>query len=264
MEHCAPALIEIANATVYRGNTKVFDGLSLKLPQAQNLAILGPNGAGKSTLLKLITRELYPVKDTGYVKILGQSRWVVAKLRREIGIVSDDLQLRYRRHITALNVVLSGYYSSIGIRRINARPTQSQIDKSLAALDQLGMAGFRDTPLAEMSTGQQRRCLLARALVHQPKTLVLDEPTAGLDLTGSVTYLNTIRRLTQERHNLVIVTHHVNEIPPEVSRVVLLKEGKIFADGDKRELLTSEKLSALYEVKVRVIESAGFFLAHPG
>ncbi len=264
MELDAPALVEISNATVYRGSTKVFDQLSLTIPQQENVAILGPNGAGKTTLLKLITRELYPVKDDGYVKLLGQSRWVVSKLRRQIGIVSDDLQQGYRKHITALDVVLSGFFSSIGIRRIQAQPTESQREKSLATLQRLGMQGYENTPLGEMSTGQQRRCLLARALVHKPATLVLDEPTAGLDLTGSVTYLNTIRKLTSERHNLVIVTHHVNEIPPEVGRVILLRNGQVFRDGQKQDVLRSDVLSQLYNVPLRVLESGGFFLVHPG
>ena len=256
-------LIEIVDATVYRGKTRVFSRLHLTIPQNQNVAVLGPNGAGKTTLLKLINRELYPVQDGGVVRILGQSQWIVSQLRERIGIVSDDLQQHYRKNITALDVVLSGFFSSIGIRRITQRPTQAQRLKAEAAMGRLGIGDYRLTPLGKLSTGQQRRCLLARALVHQPKTLILDEPTAGLDMTGSANFLSTIRDLSSSDHNIVIVTHHVHEIPPEVTRVVLLKDGSVAADGDKQDLLTSSVLSELYDVRLRVIQSGGFFLAHP-
>ncbi|MEM7282047.1 MAG: ATP-binding cassette domain-containing protein, partial [Pseudomonadota bacterium] len=130
-------------------------------------------------------------------------------------------------------------------------------------LNQLEMGEYGSTPLGKMSTGQQRRCLLARALVHQPKTLILDEPTAGLDMTGAASYLSAIRDLAAGHHNIVVVTHHIHEIPPEVSRVVLLRNGTVAADGDKESLLTSKVLSELYGVNLRVVQSSGFFLAHP-
>jgi iron complex transport system ATP-binding protein len=115
-----------------------------------------------------------------------------------------------------------------------------------------------------MSSGQQRRCLLARALVHDPVTLILDEPTTGLDFAASFDYLNRIRRLARDGRNILIVTHHLNDIPPEVDRVILLREGKVVADGSKADVLTSEKLSAVYETPIRVAEVDGFFLAYPG
>ena len=115
-----------------------------------------------------------------------------------------------------------------------------------------------------MSTGQQRRCILARALVHRPHTLILDEPTAGLDFAASFDYLSRIRRLSADGRNIVIVTHHLNEIPPEVDRVVLLQDGRIVADGRKNEVLTEEKLSSAYGVAVRVAEINGYYLAYPG
>ena len=115
-----------------------------------------------------------------------------------------------------------------------------------------------------MSTGQQRRCLLARALVHQPATLILDEPTAGLDISASFDYLRQISRLANEGQNIVIVTHHLNEIPPEVDRVVLLKQGAVVADGSKAETLTDDLLSEIYETPVRVGHVDGHYLAYPG
>jgi len=261
-----PALIDIRNATIWRGDTQVFEDLTLTIEQQQRVAILGPNGSGKTTLLKTINRELYPVvKDDSWIRILGRDRWNVWDLRRQIGLVSQDLQSRYPLSTSALEVVLSGFQSSIGVHGTLAeRVDVGQIAAAQETLADLGMETFANTELRAMSTGEQRRCLLARALVHKPATLILDEPTSGLDLAGSFEYLRLISRLAKQGQNIVIVTHHLNEIPPEVERVVLLKNGSIVADGDKAATLTETQLSEVYETRVRIREIDGFYLAYPG
>jgi iron complex transport system ATP-binding protein len=261
-----PALIEFHNATIWRGSTRVFENLNLVIPQQERIAILGPNGCGKTTLLKTINRELYPVaKDDSWVRILGRDRWNVWELRKKIGAVSHDLHNRYTPTTTALAVVVSGFQSSIGIHGLLAdRVSAEHVTQAREILATLGMSEFVDTELKFMSTGQQRRCLLARALVHQPATLILDEPTAGLDISASFDYLRQISRLANAGQNIVIVTHHLNEIPPEVDRVVLLKQGVVVADGSKAETLTDDLLSDLYETPVRVGHLDGHYLAYPG
>ena len=259
-------LIEIKNATIWRGTTCVFEHLDLEIAQHERVAILGPNGSGKTTLLKTINRELYPVVATGsWVKILGRDHWNVWELRKHIGIVSHDLHHRYTPTTTALEVVVSGFYSSIGVHgTLASRVNREQIARADDTLQMLGITELRSTPLKLMSTGQQRRCLLGRALVHRPDTLILDEPTSGLDFAASFDYLGRIRELSGTGHNIVIVTHHLNEIPPEVERVIVLQRGKIVADGDKATVLTAEVLSAAYETPIRVAELDGYFLAYPG
>lgn len=261
-----PALIEFHNATIWRGSTCVFENLNLTIPQHERIAILGPNGCGKTTLLKTINRELYPViKDDSWVRILGRDRWNVWELRKKIGAVSHDLHNRYTPTTTALEVVVSGFQSSIGIHGLLAeRVSAEHVAQAREILATLSMSEFVDTELKYMSTGQQRRCLLARALVHRPATLIMDEPTAGLDISASFDYLRHISRLANEGQNIVIVTHHLNEIPPEVDRVVLLKQGAVVADGSKAETLTDELLSDLYETPVRVGHVDGHYLAYPG
>jgi len=260
------ALVDFHNATIWRGTTRVFENLNLSIAQHERVAILGPNGSGKTTLLKTIIRDLYPqARPDSWIRILGRDRWDVWELRRRIGIVSHDLHMRYTPTTTALEVVLSGFLSSIGTHGLLAdRVRPEQVKASHAALVDMGIASLRDTSLAAMSTGQQRRCLLARALVHRPATLVLDEPTAGLDIAASFDYLRQIRRLAEAGQNILIVTHHLNEIPREVDRVVLLKAGAVFADGSKADVLTSDRLSELYETPVRVANMDGYFLAYPG
>lgn len=261
-----PKLIEIRNATIWRGSTCVFEHLSLDIEQHERVAVLGPNGSGKTTLLKTINRELYPVSRPGSsMRILGKERWNVWELRKHIGVVSNDLHQRYTPTTTAIEVVVSGFYSSIGVHGVLAdRITRDQIDAARSTLTELGIDELRKTPLNRMSSGQQRRCLLARALVHDPVTLILDEPTSGLDFAASFDYLDRIRRLARDGRNIVIVTHHLNEIPPEVDRVILLQQGRIAADGSKALVLTDERLSAVYETPIRVAEVDGYFLAYPG
>lgn len=259
-------LVEIRNATLWRGSTCVFEQLELVIEQHERVAIVGPNGSGKTTLLKAINRELYPVARTDSVfRILGRDNWNVWELRKRIGIVSQDLQQRYTPTTTALEVVVSGFHSSIGVHGTLAnRVNQAQLDSARATLAELGIEALATTPLRSMSTGQQRRCILARALVHAPHTLILDEPTAGLDFAASFDYLQRIRELSEAGRNIIVVTHHFNEIPPEINRVILLQNGQVAADGRKNEVLTEDKLSEVYETPVRITQIDGYYLAYPG
>ena len=265
MPHDAP-LMEIRNATIWRGSTRVFDRLDLVVEQHERVAILGPNGAGKTTLLKLLNREVYAASGTGAtVRILGRDDWNVWDLRRQIGIVSHELQARYTPSTTALDVVVSGFHSSIGVHgTLAGHVTDAERDAALRTLASLGAADLAATPLDRMSAGQQRRCLLARALVHDPATLILDEPTAGLDFAASFEFLARVRQLANLGRNLLVVSHHLSDIPPEIERVVLLAKGRVVADGPKDRVLTGPMLSAAYKTPIRVVETDGYFLAIPG
>ena len=256
-------IIEVENATVYRGRTKVFDELNLTINHGENTAILGPNGAGKSTFMRLITREIYPVKQPGsFVKLFGRDRWRIADLRESMGIVSQDLQADYRPAVRCIDVVLSGYYSSIGIWP-HQEFSKEQRENAKEMLETLEVPHLAERKIATVSTGEQRRVLLARALINNPSTLILDEPTGGLDLKASYKYLNTIRSLIDKGKTIILVTHHIHEIPPEVTRILLLDEGKIIQDGPKEHVLTDHQLSALYEMSLRVIEGNGYYQVIP-
>jgi iron complex transport system ATP-binding protein len=257
-------VIEIKNVTVYRGRTMVFKNLSLEIERGCSTAIIGPNGAGKSTLLKLLTREIYPVqRDGSHVKVLGEQFWNVWDLRPHLGIISDDLQQQYLGSATGMNVLLSGLYSSIDIwrhQRFNGRDRQ----RANRIMEMLEVSHCRQRRFAEMSTGEQRRFLLGRALIHDPDVLVLDEPTTGLDVKACFQYLDIVRGLIRSGKTLVLVTHHIHEIPPEVSRVVMLREGKVMADGGKSEMLTSENLGRLFDISIDLAQISGFYQTMPG
>ncbi len=258
-------LIDIQNATIYRGDTCVFDNFNLRLEQHEPTAVLGPNGSGKTTLLKVIYRELYPrFSRDSHVRILGKDRWNVWELRARIGIVSHDLQMNYRPATTGIDVVLSGFHSSIGTHGgVAAKVSVAQSRVAHKIVQELGIGSLAATPLGQMSTGQQRRCLLGRALVHDPDTLILDEPTAGLDLAAGFDYLRRIRALIRNGKNVILVTHLINEIPPEIGRVILLREGRIVADGSKTKTLTAEALAKTFSTGVRMTEIDGYYVATP-
>lgn len=256
-------LIEMSDTTVYRGSAKVLDRFSLQLPLGHNVAILGPNGAGKTTFLKVLMRELYPVQGSdSHVRILGRETWNVWELRQNLGFISQDLQNRYLGYATGLEVVLSGYHSSVGIWDHQSYDSASA-EKADDIMRDLGISHLRDAQYSRCSTGEQRRFLLARALVHDPSTLVLDEPTSGLDLSATFHYLRIIRSLMKNGKQLILVTHHIHEIPPEVSLVVLLKKGCVVKIGEKRDLLTSALLSDLYDTPVSVIQQNGYYQTVP-
>jgi iron complex transport system ATP-binding protein len=261
-----PPLIEIHNATIWRGSTRVFRNFSLTIEQHERIAIVGPNGSGKTTLLTAINRDLYPVaSEDSWVRILGRRRWNVWELREHIGLVSQDLQSGFMPNATVIEAIVSGFFSSIGVHyQLREQIEDRQVEKSEAVMRTLGLEALRDREFRTLSTGQQRRCLLGRALVHDPDTLILDEPTSGLDMTAGFDYLDRIRELARRGRSLVLVTHHLNEIPPEIDRVILLKNGTIFADGSKDRMLTGKMLSEVYDASIEVIETGGYYLAYPG
>ena len=257
-------IVEIAHATVYRGETLALKDLSLTLIEGEHTAVVGPNGSGKSTLLRLLSQELYPVEREGArVRLFGKDRWNVWDLRRRLGVVSHDLQHQYLGQASGLDVILSGYHASIGV--YDHQPFQTeQYERAHRLMERLAIARLKDREFDDMSTGEQRRCLLARALVHEPGALILDEPTTGLDLKARFQYLAILRRLMGEGKTIVLVTHHLHDIPPEVSRIVLLKDGAIVADGPKRDVLTSARLTTVFDTPVNVVQSDGWFQAWPG
>lgn len=257
-------LIEIKRATIYRGDTCVFTDFSLSLHEGEHVAILGPNGAGKSTFLKLLAGEVHPLpNDETSVRLFGEERWNVWDVRKRLGMVSHDLQHHYMDQVTGLKVVLSGFYASIGLYG-HQDFSYAQIAMADKMLEEMGVGWLKDRRFGEMSTGEQRRCLLGRALVHEPKVLVLDEPTSGLDLTATFHYLDLVRAHIRKGKTLLLVTHHIHEIPPEVERVLLLKQGKILQDGDKRTVLTETNLSRLFDCPVALAQANGWYQALPG
>jgi iron complex transport system ATP-binding protein len=254
-----PPLLALNRVTVMRGELAALQGITLRVEAGEHVCILGPNGCGKSTLIKTITRECYPVANDGSsILIFGRERWNVFELRSLLGIVSPDLLASCTSDATGRDVVLSGFFSSTRIFPHHA-PNPELIEKTDAALARLGVAHLAGRPVAQMSSGEAKRTLIARALVHDPQTLLFDEPSNALDIGAQLRLRDTMRALANGGLGILLVTHHVSEIIPEIERVVLLREGRIVADGPKQDMLTSEKLSALFGANIQIARRDGYY-----
>lgn len=252
--------IELKDVSVLRGQRKILDNISLDISLDENIALIGPNGSGKSTLIKLIIGKIYPsyTCDNTVCKLFGRSQWNISELRNKLGIVTNELQYDFHRDITGIEAVLSGFFSSIGIFN-NHKITEEMKKRSYEIIDFLEVSHLQKEKLDTMSSGEAKRFLIARALVNNPKVLVLDEPSNSLDIAAAIKFNRTLRKIASLNTKIVLVTHQVSDIIPEIERFVFLKDGKIFADGNRESVFTSEKLSLLFDVKIVLKEKDGLY-----
>ncbi|MEB3321865.1 MAG: ATP-binding cassette domain-containing protein [Synechococcaceae cyanobacterium] len=260
----ASAYFELRHVEARLGPRRVFADLSLRLRKGEHTVILGPNGSGKSTLLRLLGRELHPVVKPGsWLRIFGRERVNLWDLRARIGLVSPELEVRHGSGLPAADVVLSGFFGSVGLGR-SQRPTPAQRRRAEDLMERMGLADLARRPCGQLSDGQRRRLLLARALVHDPEVLVLDEPTNGLDLRARHQLLAILRDLARQGTTLLMVTHQIEAIVPEIRRCVLLREGAVVADGPVEELLRDGPLSELFGTPLTVCTAGGWRQVLPG
>jgi iron complex transport system ATP-binding protein len=254
-----PALVDLKNVRVMRGENVALNDFSLRIRAGEHVAILGPNGCGKSTLIKTITRECYPVlREGSSMTILGRTRWNVFELRTVLGIVSNDLMSDCTGDTSGREVVLSGFFSSTRIfDHQEIRP--EQLARADAVLARLGVPHLADRPVIEMSSGEAKRILIARALVHDPQTLVFDEPSNSLDVLAQHDLRETMRALADSGIGIVLVTHHLADIIPEIDRVVLMQHGTVQADGRKEDLLKADEISRIFGVSVEIARRDGYY-----
>ncbi|MFQ5482721.1 MAG: ABC transporter ATP-binding protein [Nitrospinaceae bacterium] len=250
----ADFLIEIRNATVYRQDTRALENVDWTLRPEESWAVVGNNGSGKTTLLKLIFGELLPLYG-GSVNWFGSREWRgLAEIRRRMGFISPEFQQNYDRNPRAVEVVESGFFSTIGLwEDVKAHQKRAAMEwMRFLGIDRLAEERFHS-----LSYGERRRVLLARALVNEPALLVLDEPCAGLDIPTREKFLATLARLAKTRTRLVYVTHHVEEILPAITHVLFLKKGRVFAQGPKSRMLRPEAISEALDCPVSLSASEG-------
>jgi iron complex transport system ATP-binding protein len=266
-------LIECRNVTVFRGRTRALDRLTLSIDQGEHVAILGPNGCGKSTLIKTLTRECYPAVEEppSTLRIMGRDRWDVSQLRAMLGIVTQDLIadcvrgmssdfVEFPRRVTGRDTVLSGFFSSIGVWSHHHVTSQME-RKAEDVLERLEVAHLAGRRMDELSSGEARRLVIGRALVHDPAALVLDEVANSLDLRAAHQLRETTRAIARRGTTVVIVTHHLPEIIPEITRVILMSAGRVVADGSKDQILTPAALSRVFAMPIDVGHRDGYYHA---
>ena len=295
-------MLELFEATVVKDGRAVLDGLTLTIRTGEHTAIVGPNGAGKSVLVNLLAHQeravarnpgaapgsparhprrdgpapagapavwtTPPTHDTPQVRVFGIDTWNVFELRAQLGIVSADLHHLFvvgnnEGRITAEAAVLSGFFASQGILRYSV-VTEEMHRRTSEALTRMGVSHLARRRLNEMSSGEARRVLLARALVSSPRALLLDEPTTGLDLVARHDFMERVRQIARDGTTLILVTHHIEEIIPEIEHVILLRGGRIAADGPKRSVLTADRLSELFDAPITLDENEGYYYARTG
>lgn len=256
------SFLELANVNVARGNNVVLHDINLTVNTGEHIAILGPNGCGKSTLIKTITCECYPlVAEEGRpqtkVSIFGRERWDLTELKKRLGVVSTELPGRHTLATTGRDAVLTGFFSSSTLWP-NLTVTGAMHVRADEILHQIDAVPLANKPVGEMSAGQQRRIMIGRALVASSQMLLLDEPSNALDLAAQADLRNLLRKLAQQGTGILLITHHIADILPEIDRILMMKDGRIVADGPKSQLLTAARLSDLFKTEVQMTQRDGF------
>lgn len=271
MDSTAPPVLELRHASVMRGHVRVLDNLSLTIGRGEHVAIVGPNGAGKSSLIRLLTLEDYPLATDGEVpplRLFGQVRWDAAELRSRMGIVSADVHDRFTEgpwvgQVPGIDVVLSGFFASRGVFP-HHEVSEAMREQARDALIRAGALHLATARLDRLSTGEVRRVLTARALVRAPEALVLDEPTTGLDVVARHRFMEQVRQVARDGTTVILVTQHIDEIFPEIRRVIVLREGRIIDDGPKDKVLRGAALPVAFGGPLRVTCEDGYYYVRPG
>jgi len=252
-------LLEFKDIFVSYGEAPVLENVNLTVLENQHWVILGANGSGKSTLIKLISNDLYPNPKYPFKKeVFGKERWNIFELKHNLGIITHDLHNYFAmngRSLTAYEVVISGFYSSIGVLQ-HQNFSAEQHKKAQEILAFLDILEIKDKQVHQMSTGQLRLCVIGRALVHNPRALLLDEPTIGLDFKAQHRFLELLRKLSKTL-SIILVTHHIEEVFDEISHVALMYNKTVFKQGEKQGVLTSENLSTIFEIEMDIQQQKG-------
>ena len=252
-------IIDFRHITVDYGNGPVLKDINLQIREGEHTVILGANGSGKSTLMKLFSNDLYPSAATSYTKrLFGEARWSIWELKQKLGIITHDLHHTFAHqagYVTGLDLVLSGFHSALGVFS-HQGITEAQKQRALESMAALEVACLAERSVREMSTGQLRRCIIARAMVHQPRALLLDEPTSGLDIKAQREFIEMIRGLSTQV-TIILITHHIEEVFDEISKVVLLKDGTVYQEGNKEVILSSKNLTEVFGMPLKLALSEG-------
>lgn len=254
-------LLALAGVRVMADEACILDLPALTIAAGESSVILGANGSGKSTLVKLVARQLYPAWGAD-VRIFGKDSWNVFELRKLLGIVSSAAQHDFDTDppLEVLDCVVSGFFASRGLWA-HQHYTGEMVGAARAALAEVGAAHLIGRSLESLSTGEARRVLIARALAHRPRALLLDEPCAGLDPAARHHFLDMLRGVGRGGTTLILVTHHIEEILPEIGRVIMLKGGRLHRDGAKADLLTGAALTDLFGLPIDVTRRGDWYAA---
>lgn len=256
--------LELRNVSVVRDGRYILKSVDLDIFKGENVAVIGPNGSGKTTLIKLLRGDIHPYYDEdspATMRIFGMERWNLFDVRSRMGVVSMDLQNMFRNDTKVYEVICSGFFNSLDVFR-NHTVTEEMVSKVHSCAMMMGIDDLLTRDIENLSLGEMRRALIARAMVTDPDLLVLDEPMTGLDIVMKSKFRAMFDILIEKGVSIVMITHELTDIPASVRRVVMIRDGEVFADGDKKELLTDEKVSELYGEPIKVESANGIYRMH--
>lgn len=254
-----PDAVVFDKVSLMRNQTQILREVSFTLPKGTCTAILGPNGSGKTTITRAIAGTMFPT--SGIATVLGHTlgQCNIIELRKRIGIVNPTTDSAdyhssgavVDSDLSAIDAVCTGYFGTIGLYD---KPTSEQRDHAEHLLISVGLAHRINFRLNLLSTGEKRRCLIARAMAIKPDLLILDEPTAGMDIAGREQIIAVVSQILQkpDAPTVLFITHHVEELPISTKKVLLIRDGQIVADGKPDAVITPESLSHVFGCKVFV------------
>jgi len=253
--------VELDNVSLVRDGNKILDRISVNIDIGESVAVIGPNGSGKTSLMRIIKGDARPYSDENekiVCRLFGEDRWNIFDLRKRMGVVSTDLQLRFRDTASVGAVILSGFFRTTDIYK-DHKITDDMVTAAEDAAARVGIFDKITRNIGKLSLGEMRRVLIARALVPGPGMLLLDEPMTGLDVVMRNDLRIMLNNLMDNGTGIVMITHDLEDIPKGIERVIMMRDGKIYADGNKKELLTGSTVSSLFSSPIRVTEKNGIY-----
>ena len=246
--------LDAKNITAYRQEYKVIKKLSTKLYSDERIVILGPNGSGKSSIVDLINRNIYPiVKENSYFRIFNEELIDLWKVRKYISTVNNEIKFRINKELKVRELLLSGLYGRFC--KIN-KPHKNDLNKVEALIQKMFLNNIANKRFGYLSDGEKQISLIARAIINNPKVLILDEPSVNIDLKSKIFLINKIKDLSKLGICILCITHDISIITKEYNRVIFLKDREIIRDGKPHELMSSENINQLFDINIRLIENS--------
>ena len=249
--------LELTNIDVIKDKKFLLKNINLSLKEGEVITLLGPNGSGKSSFIGLINRTLYPViKKDSHIKIFGKELINIWDLRKNISYVNDELSQRINKNMLTKDLIQSGLYGTVGINKID-KISNIDISTTEKVIHQFGLDTISNEKYHNLSDGQKRNALIARAMVNKPKVLILDEPTINLDMKSLLKLLEILSKLILSNVTILFITNKIDSILKETNRILLIKEGCIIADGKPENIMTSEIINNLYDTNIELLNING-------
>ena len=245
--------LDTKNVTAYKQDYKVIKNLSLKLFNNERIIILGPNGSGKSSIVDLINRNIYPlVKKDSHFKIFNKELIDIWEVRKNISTVNNEIKFRINKDLKVKDILLSGLYGSFC--KIN-HPKKDDLTKLKELIEKMFLNDIADKKFGYLSDGEKQISIIARAIINNPKVLILDEPSVNIDLKSKIFLIKKIKNLSQLGISILCITHDTSIITKDYNRVIFLKDREIIKDGKPSELMNSENINQLFDINIKLIEN---------